>query len=157
MRSRVANIGGLPPERVVVLVSGDGRKTATVKPLANAECDDVTDRRSLSRELENTKKFLELVVDNIPVMSAVLKMDPAMGHGQWMLVTLTAGTGGSMLSIGSAAGVALMGAAKMQDADGRYVSVYTFMGHLKWTWAVALGFAASIGVHLWINARYFAG
>jgi diguanylate cyclase (GGDEF)-like protein/PAS domain S-box-containing protein len=29
--------------------------------------DDVTDRRSLSRELENTKKFLELVVDNIPV------------------------------------------------------------------------------------------
>ena len=29
--------------------------------------DDVTDRRSLSRELESTKKFLELVVDNIPV------------------------------------------------------------------------------------------
>ena len=29
--------------------------------------EDVTDRRSLSRELENTKKFLELVVDNIPV------------------------------------------------------------------------------------------
>src|SRR5205814_3391301 len=29
--------------------------------------DDVTDRRSLSLELENTKKFLELVVDNIPV------------------------------------------------------------------------------------------
>ena len=29
--------------------------------------DDVTDRRSLSKELENTKKFLELVVDNIPV------------------------------------------------------------------------------------------
>ncbi len=29
--------------------------------------DDVTERRSLSQELENTKKFLELVVDNIPV------------------------------------------------------------------------------------------
>src|SRR6202034_542471 len=29
--------------------------------------DDVTERRSLSHELENTKKFLELVVDNIPV------------------------------------------------------------------------------------------
>jgi diguanylate cyclase (GGDEF)-like protein/PAS domain S-box-containing protein len=29
--------------------------------------DDVTDRESLSKELENTKKFLELVVDNIPV------------------------------------------------------------------------------------------
>ena len=29
--------------------------------------DDITERRSLSQELENTKKFLELVVDNIPV------------------------------------------------------------------------------------------
>jgi diguanylate cyclase (GGDEF)-like protein/PAS domain S-box-containing protein len=29
--------------------------------------DDVTERQSLSKELENTKKFLELVVDNIPV------------------------------------------------------------------------------------------
>jgi PAS domain S-box-containing protein len=29
--------------------------------------DDVTDRQSLSKELEDTKKFLELVVDNIPV------------------------------------------------------------------------------------------
>jgi diguanylate cyclase (GGDEF)-like protein/PAS domain S-box-containing protein len=29
--------------------------------------DDVTEARSLSQELENTKKFLELVVDNIPV------------------------------------------------------------------------------------------
>jgi diguanylate cyclase (GGDEF)-like protein/PAS domain S-box-containing protein len=33
--------------------------------------DDVTDRRSLSHELENTKKFLELVVDNIPVSLTV--------------------------------------------------------------------------------------
>src|ERR1700722_10712583 len=29
--------------------------------------EDITDRTSLSKELENTKKFLELVVDNIPV------------------------------------------------------------------------------------------
>ena len=91
---------------------------------------------------------LSAIVDNIPVMSAVLKMDPEMGHGQWMLVTMTAGVGGSMLSIGSAAGVALMGAARMPDAQGRYTSVYTFMSHLKWTWAVALGFVASILVHM---------
>jgi len=31
--------------------------------------DDITDRRSLSHELESTKKFLELVVDNIPVLA----------------------------------------------------------------------------------------
>ena len=55
--------------------------------------------------------LLSAVVDNIPVMFAVLTMDPAMSHGQWLLVTLTAGVGGSLLSIGSAAGVALMGQA----------------------------------------------
>lgn len=90
--------------------------------------------------------ILSAIVDNIPVMFAVLTMDPAMSHGQWLLVTLTAGVGGSMLSIGSAAGVALMGTAR---------GVYTFGNHLKWTWAIALGYAASIFVHLWLNAKYF--
>ena len=89
---------------------------------------------------------LSAIVDNIPVMFAVLTMDPAMSHGQWLLVTLTAGVGGSLLSIGSAAGVALMGI-----AQGKY----TFSSHLRWTWAVALGYAASIAVHLWINAGAF--
>ncbi len=40
--------------------------------------DDVTERRSLSRELENTKKFLELVVDNIPVSLIVERVSD--GH-----------------------------------------------------------------------------
>ena len=82
------------------------------------------------------------VVDNIPVMFAVLTMNPEMSQGQWLLVTLTAGVGGSLLSIGSAAGVALMGQAR---------GTYTFFAHLKWSWAIALGYAASIWVHLLIN------
>jgi Na+/H+ antiporter NhaD/arsenite permease-like protein len=86
---------------------------------------------------------LSAIVDNIPVMFAVLTMNPDMSHGQWLLVTLTAGVGGSLLSIGSAAGVALMGQAR---------GVYTFFGHLKWSWAIALGYAASIWVHFLINA-----
>jgi Na+/H+ antiporter NhaD/arsenite permease-like protein len=90
--------------------------------------------------------ILSAVVDNIPLMFAVLSMMPAMDHGQWLLVTLTAGVGGSLLSVGSAAGVAVMGAAR---------GVYTFFSHLKWTWAVALGYAASIAVHFLVNARYF--
>jgi Na+/H+ antiporter NhaD/arsenite permease-like protein len=52
------------------------------------------------------------LVDNIPVMYAVLTMHPDMSHAQWPLVTLTVGVGGSLLSIGSAAGVALMGQAR---------------------------------------------
>lgn len=91
--------------------------------------------------------LLSAVVDNIPVMFAVLTMMPDMSIGQWMLVTLTAGVGGSLLSIGSAAGVALMGQAR---------GVYTFFGHLKWTPAIALGYAASIGVHMWLNSAAFA-
>jgi Na+/H+ antiporter NhaD/arsenite permease-like protein len=73
-------------------------------------------------------------------------MLPDMSEGQWMLVTLTAGVGGSLLSIGSAAGVALMGAAR---------GYYTFFGHLKWTPVIALGYVASILVHLWLNAHLF--
>ncbi len=87
---------------------------------------------------------LSAIVDNIPVMFAVLSMNPDMSHAQWLLVTYAAGVGGSMLSIGSAAGVALMGQARKE---------YTFVSHLKWTWAIAIGYAAGIGVHLWINGR----
>jgi Na+/H+ antiporter NhaD/arsenite permease-like protein len=93
-----------------------------------------------------TVGLLSAIVDNIPVMFAVLTMNPDMSTGQWLLVTLTAGVGGSLLSIGSAAGVALMG-----QARGKY----TFFGHLKWTPAIALGYAASIAAHMWLNASLF--
>lgn len=82
------------------------------------------------------------IVDNIPVMYAVLKMDPAMGLDQWLLITLTAGTGGSLLSIGSAAGVAVMGVAREH---------YTFMSHLKWAPAVALGYFFSIAAWYFVT------
>ncbi len=86
--------------------------------------------------------FASAIVDNIPVMFAILSMNPDMGHYQWLLVTLTAGVGGSLLSIGSAAGVALMGQSK---------GMYTFFSHMRWSWAIALGYAASIYTHYLIN------
>jgi Na+/H+ antiporter NhaD/arsenite permease-like protein len=79
--------------------------------------------------------FLSAVVDNVPVMSAVLKANPSIDHAQWMLVTLTAGIGGSLISFGSAAGVGVMG--KMQG-------IYTFSSHLKLGWTVLVGYIASI-------------
>lgn len=81
---------------------------------------------------------LSAIVDNIPVMFAVISMNPEMNTDEWLLVTLTAGVGGSLLSVGSAAGVALMGQAR---------GIYTFFSHLKWSWAIALGYIASIWVH----------
>jgi len=83
--------------------------------------------------------ILSAIVDNIPVMFAVITMNPAMPTEQWLLVTLTTGVGGSLLSIGSAAGVALMGQAR---------GYYTFFGHLKWAPVIFLGYIASIYVHL---------
>ena len=85
---------------------------------------------------------LSAIVDNIPVMFAVLTMNPDMSQAQWLLVTLTAGVGGSLLSIGSAAGVALMGQAR---------GYYTFFGHLRWTPVIAIGYILSIGTHILIN------
>jgi len=82
------------------------------------------------------------IIDNIPIMFSVLSMHPEMSQFQWLLVTLTCGVGGSLLSIGSAAGVALMGTAR---------GPYTFLGHLKWTPIIALGCAAGIGTHFMVN------
>ena len=83
--------------------------------------------------------ILSAIVDNIPVMFAVITMRPEMSIDQWLLVTLTTGVGGSLLSIGSAAGVALMGQAR---------GYYTFFGHLKWTPVIFIGYIASIYLHV---------
>ncbi|NEW60961.1 sodium:proton antiporter [Sulfurovum sp. bin170] len=82
--------------------------------------------------------FLSAVIDNVPVMSAVLKSSPDMGidaHSQWMLVTLTAGVGGSMISFGSAAGVGVM---------GKLHGIYTFSSHMKLAWTVLIGYIVSV-------------
>ncbi|MBN2427791.1 MAG: sodium:proton antiporter NhaD [Deltaproteobacteria bacterium] len=84
------------------------------------------------------------VLGNIPILFAVLAMDPVMSHGQWLLLTLTVGIGGNLLSVGSAAGVALMGTARGK---------YTFGVHLKWVPAIILGYVASIWCHLILNAK----
>jgi Na+/H+ antiporter NhaD/arsenite permease-like protein len=87
--------------------------------------------------------IISAVVDNIPVMFAVLNMNLDMDLYQWLLVTLTAGVGGSLFSVGSAAGVALMGQSNHK---------YTFFSHLKWTPVIAAGYAASIFTHYLINS-----
>lgn len=86
------------------------------------------------------------LIGNVPATYAMLSMNQVLSQGQWLLLTLTAGIGGSLLSIGSAAGVALMG-----QAHG----TYTFGTHLKWTWAILLGYLAGVGSHLLINAGMF--
>ena len=81
--------------------------------------------------------FLSAIVDNVPVMSAVLKANPDMNTSQWMLVALTAGIGGSLISFGSAAGVGVM---------GKLRGIYTFSSHMRYAWAILLGYITSIAI-----------
>ena len=81
--------------------------------------------------------FLSAIIDNVPVMSAILKADPNMDIAQWMLVTLTAGIGGSLISFGSAAGVGVM---------GRMKGIYTFNSHMKYAWTILLGYFLSLAI-----------
>lgn len=90
--------------------------------------------------------LVSAVIHNIPVLYSVLTMDPVMSEGQWLLITLTTGIGGSILAIGSAAGVALMGQAR---------EAYTFFSHLKWTPVIILGYAAGVAAHMWLNKSLF--
>jgi Na+/H+ antiporter NhaD/arsenite permease-like protein len=81
--------------------------------------------------------FISAIVDNVPVMSAILKASPEMSLDQWMLVTLTAGIGGSLISFGSAAGVGVM---------GRLRGIYTFGSHMKYSWTILAGYIFSMGL-----------
>lgn len=81
--------------------------------------------------------ILSAFVDNVPVMSAVLKANPHIDMQQWMLVTMTAGIGGSLISFGSAAGVGVMGKLK---------GIYTFSSHLKLAWTIFIGYVVSIAI-----------
>ena len=84
--------------------------------------------------------FISAIIDNVPVMSAVLKSNPNMGDAetaQWMLVTLTAGIGGSLISFGSAAGVGVM---------GKLHGIYTFSSHMKYAWTILVGYIISIAI-----------
>ena len=85
-------------------------------------------------------------IDNGTLMFAVLTMHPDITQGEWLLLTLTLGVGGSLLAIGSAPGIGLLGQSR---------GFYTFSQHLQWCPAILLGYFAAIGVHFWINADSF--
>lgn len=86
------------------------------------------------------------LVDNGTLMFAVLSMKPEISQGQWLLLTLTLGVGGSLMAIGSAPGIGLLGMSRGQ---------YSFVSHLKWSPVILLGYFAAIGVHFLVNARFF--
>jgi Na+/H+ antiporter NhaD/arsenite permease-like protein len=92
------------------------------------------------------------IVDNGTLMFAVLKMNPHFAVGQWLLLTLTLGVGGSLLALGSAPGLHVLGLMKehMKEGEG-----YTFTLHLRWMPAILLGYFASVATLYLINGGTF--
>lgn len=88
---------------------------------------------------------LSSVIDNVPMVAGAMGMYPMsvypVDHDFWELLAYCAGTGGSMLIIGSAAGVAIMGIFKID-----------FIWYLKKISFVALlGYLAGIGMYILLN------
>lgn len=86
--------------------------------------------------------LLSAIVDNVPLVAAAMGMYSLeqfpMDDPFWELLAFCAGTGGSILIIGSAAGVAAMGIAKIE-----------FFWYLKkMSWLALIGYFAGIGVFL---------
>ena len=82
--------------------------------------------------------IISAIVDNVPLVAATMAMYPldlhAMDSGFWILLAFCSGTGGSLLIIGSAAGVAAMGLEKIP-----------FGWYLKnITWLAFAGYVAGI-------------
>ncbi len=86
------------------------------------------------------------IIDNVPLVAASIGMyDLPTDSVLWHFIAYSAGTGGSMLIIGSAAGVAAMG---MERID--------FIWYLKKiTWLAFIGFIAGAGVFLFIERVLF--
>jgi Na+/H+ antiporter NhaD/arsenite permease-like protein len=85
---------------------------------------------------------LSAIVDNVPVVAAAMAMYPIdvypVDHGFWVLLAYCAGTGGSLLIIGSAAGVAAMGIEK--------ISFGWYLKHIAWL--ALTGYLAGLGAYL---------
>lgn len=88
--------------------------------------------------------ILSSVVDNIPLTAAMLKADLAIDAASWLSLTYAVGVGGSLLVIGSAAGVVAMSK----------ISGLTFTKYLKYTLPVfvayTIGFIGTYFMSIWI-------
>jgi Na+/H+ antiporter NhaD/arsenite permease-like protein len=89
------------------------------------------------------------VIDNVPLVAASIGMYPLpvypTDHAFWELLAYTSGTGGSILIIGSAAGIAAMGLEKVE-----------FFRYLRrFSWIALLGYFCGIGVYVLECATIF--
>ncbi len=82
------------------------------------------------------------LVDNVPLTAALLKADPSLSTIQWLGLTYAVGVGGSLLAIGSAAGILAM--SKIEEL--------TFVSYLRYVPALLIAYGIGYGVTLLLAA-----
>ncbi|MDF1762240.1 MAG: sodium:proton antiporter NhaD [Oleibacter sp.] len=90
--------------------------------------------------------LLSSLIDNVPLTAALLKADVTMGLQDWLGLTYAVGVGGSLLIIGSAAGIVAMSK----------ISELTFATYLRFLLALliaySVGYLATLALGFWIVA-----
>lgn len=116
----------------------NGSKVGTLRYIAEAARETLPNREATAVLIG----ALSAIVDNVPLVAATLGMfSEAVDDSLWHLIAFCAGTGGSMLIIGSAAGVAAMGMENIR-----------FGWYLKNIgWLAALGFLAGIAAFIFLK------
>lgn len=85
------------------------------------------------------------LIDNVPLTAALLKSEPVLPTYQWLALTYAVGVGGSLLAIGSAAGIIAM--SKVQGL--------TFGAFLRYTPFVFIAFSVGYAVALGLASAVF--
>lgn len=87
--------------------------------------------------------LLSALVDNVPLTAAVLKADVSMNDAEWLALTYAAGVGGSLLVIGSAAGVIAL--SKVREVS--------FMSYLRFFPALLLAYSVGYLGAYWLGGQ----
>ncbi len=86
------------------------------------------------------------LLDNVPLTAALLKADPVLITADWLALTYAVGVGGSLLAIGSAAGIIVMSKVKEM----------TFVSYLRYTPPLLVAYTVGYVATLWMANWLFS-
>jgi Na+/H+ antiporter NhaD/arsenite permease-like protein len=85
------------------------------------------------------------VIDNVPLTAALLKSGIEMTPGEWLGLTYAVGVGGSLLVIGSAAGIVAMSK----------IPGLTFAAYLRYLLHLFLAYTLGYGAVVWMGQQFY--
>ncbi|MGL6123282.1 MAG: sodium:proton antiporter NhaD [Shewanella sp.] len=85
------------------------------------------------------------LIDNVPLTAALLKASPVLNTPEWLGLTYSVGVGGSLLVIGSAAGIVAM--SKVKEL--------TFVSYLKYVPALFLCYSVGYALTVFLASKFY--